>query len=186
MRVSMATMSASEELHEHSQHAFSGFDKRVAATMAAVAATLAVVTVMGHISTTDELLKQQQASDKWAYYQAKSIRRYTSDVAHDFLAAVGKEQAAEKYSKNIEKYQREGEEIKVEAEKLEEESKVWGKHALRLHFGGIFLELAIVFCSLAILTKRGFIWYGALALAVVGAVVASREVGAVLQQMMLH
>jgi hypothetical protein len=43
-----------------------------------------------------------------------------------------------------------------------------------------------VFCSLAILTKRGFIWYGALALAVVGAVVASREVGAVLQQMMLH
>ncbi len=154
--------------------------------MAVIAATLAVVTVMGHISTTDELLKQQQASDKWAYYQAKSIRRYTSDVAHDFLAALGKEQGAEKYAKNIEKYQREGEEIKVDAEKLEEESKTWGRHALRLHFGGIFLELAIVFCSLSILTKRAFIWYGAIILAVVGAVIASPEVGDVLKEMMHH
>ena len=179
-------MSAEEELQEHAHHASSSFDKRVAATMAVIAAMLAVVTVMGHISTTDELLKQQKSSDQWSYYQAKSIRRYTSDVARDFLAAMGKQEGAEKYAKNIEKYQREGEEIKVVAEKLEEESKVYGTHALRLHFGGIFLELAIVFCSLAILTKRDFIWYGAMILAVVGAVIASPDVTAVLKEMMHH
>src|SRR5260370_36562670 len=99
---------------------------------------------------------------------------------------MGKQEGAEKYAKNIEKYQREGEEIKVVAEKLEEESKVYGTHALRLHFGGIFLELAIVFCSLAILTKRDFIWYGAMILAVVGAVIASPDVTAVLKEMMHH
>jgi hypothetical protein len=182
----MASMSVTEEVHEHAEHASSSFDKRVAATMAAVAAALAVVTVMGHISTTDELLKQQKASDQWSYYQAKSIRRYTSDVARDFLAALSKTEGAEKYAKNIEKYQREGEEIKVEAEKLEAESKVFGNHALRLHFGGIFLELAIVFCSLAILTKRSFIWYGALLLAGVGAVIAAPDVTSVLQEMLHH
>jgi hypothetical protein len=179
-------MSAAEELQEHSHHAFSSFDKRVAATMGVIAAMLAVVTVMGHISTTDELLQQQKASDQWSYYQAKSIRRYTSDVAHDFLAAFGKDQGAEKYARNVEKYQREGEEIKIEAEKLEAESKVWGTRALRLHFGGIFLELGIVFASLAILTKRAFIWYGAMILALIGVVIASPQVGAVLKEMVHH
>jgi hypothetical protein len=179
-------MSASEELHEHAEHASSGFDKRVAASMAAIAAALAVVTVMGHISTTDELLRQQKASDQWSYYQAKSIRRYTSEFARDIFAALQKTEGSETYGKNAEKYRKDMEEVQEKAKEFETESETWGARALHLHYGGIFLELAIVFCSLSILTKRAFIWYGALIMAVIGLVITAPQVTAVLQEMIHH
>ena len=78
-------MSVKEELHEHAEHARDPFDKRVAATMAMVAAALAFVSVAGHFYTTRELINQQLASDQWAWYQAKSIRRYVSEFARDTM-----------------------------------------------------------------------------------------------------
>ncbi len=144
--------------------------------MAIIAACLAVVAVSGHIETTEELLAQQKASDQWAYYQAKSLRRYQSDVARDILAQMPGDRAAkavEKYSLNMEKYIKDGEEIKKKAEELETESALNGRRALRLHFGEVFLELAIVFCSLAILSKRELFFYVAIAGAAAGLIVAA-------------
>ena len=99
-------MSVDEELQEHAEHAKAPFDKRVAVTMAIIAAMLAVDGVMGHLLTTEELLLQQKASDQWAYYQAKSIRRYTSEVAVDLFKGFPelKGEMGEKYKKAAEKY----------------------------------------------------------------------------------
>jgi hypothetical protein len=160
-----------DELSEHSEHAKAPFDKRVAASMAAIAATLAIVSVTGQLLANEELLAQEKASDQWAFYQAKSIRRYESEIARDLLKAQSGE-VAEKYGSNSERYQKEGEEIQAEAKKLESESGLKGRQALRLHFGEIFLEIGIVFASLAILTKRHAIWLTALASAGVGAAIA--------------
>jgi hypothetical protein len=153
-------MSEALEAHEsaeHAEHAQDPFNKRVAATMAMIAAGLAVVAVLGHIKTTEELLNQQKASDQWAYYQAKSIRRYESEIARDLLMAMKGEKIAE-YSANVGKYKKEGEEIQDKAKELEKESELMGRQALRLHGGEIFLEMAIVFASLSILTKRPLLW----------------------------
>ena len=49
-------MEALDELEEHSHDASSGFEKRVAVTMAVIAAALAIVSVLGHIESTEELL----------------------------------------------------------------------------------------------------------------------------------
>lgn len=139
--------------------------------MAIIAALLAIVAVSGHIMTTEELLSQQKASDQWSYYQAKSSRRYLSDVASDLMSATAGETAAklaEKYKKNVEKYVKEGEEIQEKAKELEAESAIAGKKAVRLHFGEVFLEIAIVVCSLAILTKRKLAWHAAIISAGVG------------------
>jgi len=81
-------MSVNEELEERIEHAKEPFERMVAVSMATIAALLAIVSVAGHILTTDELLAQQKASDQWAYYQAKAIRRYESDIARDVLAAL--------------------------------------------------------------------------------------------------
>ena len=81
-------MSADEELQEHAEHAKEPFDKMVAVTMAIIAALLAIVSVLGHILSTEELLAQQKASDQWAFYQAKDIRRYDSEIAQDMLKQV--------------------------------------------------------------------------------------------------
>jgi ABC-type Zn uptake system ZnuABC Zn-binding protein ZnuA len=165
-------VSVEEELHEHAEHAKHPFDKKVAATMAAVAAALAIVAVFGQLTTTEELLNQQKASDQWAYYQAKNIRRYESEIARDIMSAV-KSEKAEAYAKNMEKYAEETKEIQKEARALEDESHLAGRKALRFHFGEIFLEIAIVLASLAILTKREAIWVSAVIGALIGISIAA-------------
>jgi hypothetical protein len=165
-------MSVAEELQEHAEHAQNPFDKHVAATMAIIAAALAVVSVLGHITTTEELLNQQKASDQWSYYQAKSIRRYVSEVARDTFAAMKNDKQSEQYAKNAEKYKKDDEEITKEAKTLETESRLRGRQALRLHFGEVFLEVSIVFASLAILSKRSLLWYAAIAGGLMGVGIA--------------
>jgi hypothetical protein len=73
----------------------------------------------------------------------------------------------------MEKYQKEGEEVQAEARALEKESEVKGNQALRLHLGEIFLEIGIVFASLAILTKRHLIWMASIGSALTGSAIAA-------------
>src|SRR5579864_6920056 len=110
-------MSVNEELQEHVEHAKEPFDRMVAVSMATIAALLAIVSVAGHILTTDELLAQQKASDQWSYYQAKAIRRYESDIARDVLGALAAGKAGiDKYAANGARYQKETDEIQIEAQ----------------------------------------------------------------------
>src|SRR4029077_13744158 len=134
----MDDMSTTEELQEHAEHAKDPFDKRVAGTMAIIAAALAIVSVVGHIFTTEELLKQQKASDQWSYYQAKSIRRYQSEVARDIFQGMKLGDQSTQYQKNSEKYRKDDEEIQKEAQGLEQESHLRGRQALGFHFGEVF------------------------------------------------
>lgn len=165
-------MSIEEELQENSEHAHNAFDKKVAASMAVIAAGLAVVSVLGHFSTTEEILAQQKASDQWAYYQAKSIRRYESGFVADILSAVKSPDAAQKYKGNVAKYDNESKEISEKATEFERERDLRHRQALRLDVGEVFLEIAIVLASLVILAKRAFLWWGALASGLAGAAIA--------------
>jgi hypothetical protein len=168
-------MSVDEELQEHSEHAKEPFDKKVAVTMAVIAAMLAIDGVMAHLLTTEELLLQQKASDQWSYYQAKSIRRYDSEVAVDVFKGFhteATEPSVEKYKKAAEKYREDTDEISKEAKGLEAESKTKGDQAQRLEFGEVFLELGIVFASMAILMKSPLIWFASMGSALVGLVIA--------------
>ena len=166
-------MSTAEELQEGIEKAKEPFDKKVAATMAILAAALAVVSVLGHIMTTEELLNQQKASDQWSYYQAKSIRRYQSEVARDLFAGMNQPAQSAQYQKNSEKYRQDDDDIQKEAQSLERESRLHGRQALGFHFGEVFLEFSIVLASLAILTKRQLLWYGAILSGLVGALASA-------------
>lgn len=97
-------MGVEEELKEQLEKAHDSFEKQVAGTMAILAAALAVVTVMGHSSATEEVVNQAKASDQWAYYQAKSIRRYESEIARDMMASQAEKAAV--YEKNMARYKR--------------------------------------------------------------------------------
>ena len=167
-------MSVDEELHEQAEHAKEPFDRKVALTMAIIAALLAVDGVMGHLLTTEELLLQAKASDQWSYYQAKSIRRFNSEVAVDVLKGfhdLGPD-PVEKYNKAAEKYREDSDEVSKEAKGLEAESRMKGDQAHRLDYGEVFLELGIVLASLAILTKRNPMWVASMASAIIGVAIA--------------
>jgi hypothetical protein len=166
-------MSVDEELQEHTEHAKEPFDKKVAGTMAILAAFLAVVSVAGQIMISEELKEQQRASDQWSYYQAKSIRRYQSEVARDLFAGMKLPDQSAQYQKNSEKYRKDDDDIQKEAQGLEQESHLRGRQALGFHLGEVFLEFSIVLSSLAILSKRPVLWYASILSGLVGTVVAA-------------
>ena len=69
----------------------------VSVTMAILAVCVAIVSLMGHRSHTEELMMQNRATDQWAYYQAKNIRLHNYQMSIDLLSMVemkDKEQAA--------------------------------------------------------------------------------------------
>ena len=144
----------------------------------AILATIAAITsLLAGDHANEAMVCQIQSSDQWAFYQAKSIRRYQSETTRDLFAAMGESQAAKKaeYAGNAEKYRRDSDEINEKAKELEAESHLRGRQALRLHVGEIFLEIAIVFASLAILTKRPLLYWTAVGSGLTGIVVACTE-----------
>jgi hypothetical protein len=166
---------AEHEVEEHVHHAHEPFDKVVAGTMAGVASFLAIVSVLGQHFTTEKLLRQQQSSDQWSFYQAKNIRRYVADSTIDLLKqAKAEPKSLEKYQKDAERYQKDMDGIKEKAESLEKQSESAGERAESFHLGEVFLEIGIVLSSLAILTKRKPFFYGGAVASVIGLGLAIR------------
>jgi hypothetical protein len=136
---------------------------------------------MGHRAHTEELLTQNRATDQWAYYQAKNIRLHNYQMSLDLLALVefkDKEQSEKvraKYQGEIERYTKEQAEIEEQAKDFEGESARAQRKADRFDLGEVFLEIALVISSLALLSKKLIFWYlgiisavGGLAVAVTG------------------
>ncbi len=166
-------MAANEEVEEHVHHAQNPYDRIVAGTMAIIAALLAVVSVLGQHFNTETLLNQQLASDQWAYYQAKDIRRYVAQVTEDDLIQLRAPPAAlQKYALDANKYKSQSAAIQDKARDYLKERDKAGAQAGRFHFGEVFLEVAIVLSSLAILAKRKGFFAAGVASALIGVVIS--------------
>src|ERR671930_1617369 len=63
------------------------FTRRVAITTAIYAVMLAIAALGGNNAMKDMLLAQQQASDQWAFYQAKVIREHEYRIQQKRLEA---------------------------------------------------------------------------------------------------
>src|SRR5262245_34574955 len=88
-----------EEHLEHAEHdrhaALDPFDRRVAMTIAIVAAVLACVTMMSHREHTETLRLQNEANicytnanDQWNYSQAKKERAVQHDLSAELLKSI--------------------------------------------------------------------------------------------------
>jgi len=166
---------------EHQQHAaHSPFDRRVAMSMAIIAAALAAVTMLSHKAHNETLLYQTKASDQWTFYQAKNIRQHEYEafllllgsLARDPAKEATAKEAEDKWTKQVKKYETELPKMQEEAQELEHQSHVKHDMAARFDLGELGIELALVFCSLAVLTKRLGFWYSGIAVGLVGGVIA--------------
>ncbi len=168
---------------EHAQHAaHHPFDRRVALSMAIVAAALAAVTLLSHRAHADFLAKKTEESDQWNYFQAKKNRGYMYGADAEMLEAqaedgpegrAGKHTEAliKKWTDGEKKYEGEAEEIKKEADMLQEEGQAAHNSSNFFDLGELGIELALVLCSVAMLAKNRTIWIvgivvGALGLAI--------------------
>ena len=157
-----------DEISELREHAEEGAHHAnlapVTMTMAILAVLVAAVSLLGHRAHTEELLSQTQATDQWAYYQAKDIRRHTYELFMDETSVFALqnsdqiEKQKEKYSKEIERYREEQKDLEAEARKAEDEVKLQQRRANRFDLGEVLLEAALVICSITLLTRKRVFW----------------------------
>ncbi len=144
----------------------------------AVCATLA--TFKGGSFSTRAVLSQSQASDQWAFFQAKGIkgmlyeveaRRLERDLtgAAPALAPV-LQHDLEDAQKRVQRYQGEQAEIQKEARRLEEAKGDAQKHGGAFGLAVIFLQIAILLSSVAALLKQKYVYWLGLAVGAVGIV----------------
>jgi hypothetical protein len=114
-------MSQGTEAHlehaEHAQHhAHDPFDRKVAMTMAIVAAVLACVTLLSHRAHTETLRLQgeatrlrseanifhTQATDEWNFFQANNIRNHAYQAYLELLPLLAKAPGTETRQKKLE------------------------------------------------------------------------------------
>jgi Domain of unknown function (DUF4337) len=96
-------MSLEEELKEGAEHAHRSGEKGIGLTMAIVAVLLAIATLMGHRTHTEEGLIQGKIVDQWNFYQAKHIRAHEYGAMAEIAALLpnGKELALKNYKKSL-------------------------------------------------------------------------------------
>ena len=172
-----------EEVHELHEHAHAASHDPslipITITMSILAVMVAVTSLFGHRSHTEELLLQNKVTDNWAYYQAKNIRKHSDEQIADLLSAVSLkdqeigEKFKENYKKEAERYAEEQKEIETEARKLEGETNTERQRADRFDLGEILLEAALVITSITLLTKWRDFWFAGMVLGLCGIVVAS-------------
>ena len=97
----------SMEHAEHAEHA-SGENRKIALLIAVIALFLAFSETLGKGAQTEALGKNMEASNLWAFFQAKSIRRTvvqaTSDQARLSLGVMGDDAAKAALQKQIEEW----------------------------------------------------------------------------------
>ncbi len=152
----------------------------VSLTIAILAVLVATVSLLGHRAHTEEILLQTRATDQWAYYQAKNIRRNNLEALDDVLTALEntKEERAlevqKRFHEEIDKYRDQQKDIQSEARGLEAEVGRASRRADRFDLGEVFLEIALVVTSITLLTDKRAYWYFGLVLATIGVIAASR------------
>jgi hypothetical protein len=162
----------------HHEHEDNPFLVSVSVTISVFAVLVAAATLLGHRAHTEELLLQSQATDQWAYFQAKNIRLHEMQSVEDMLGALApadKEKAAtleEKYKKEVERYEGEKDDISEKAKDLEKERDMVSRRADRFDGGEALIEVGIVIGSMTLLTKRRGYWIGGILIGTCGVVFA--------------
>jgi hypothetical protein len=193
---------------EHTQHhAQDPFDRRIAMSMAVIAAVLAGVTMLSHRGHTETLRLATEAtqfhtleSDKWNYYQAKNIISYEYEgqlallevIPNSGDTAEARKTADASLNKVLDKYKGkpgpdgkrpEGKgqlgKLKQQAEELQAKGKEATTKSHHVHAavdwidgGHLALDLSLVLCTVALLTRQRSFWYTGLLIGLIGASVA--------------
>jgi len=163
------------ELLESSEQAQHAGNRQIGVTMALFAAALAVVTMMGHRLHTEEVVLQTQVADGWAYYQAKNSRSqmYAADAQLAALQGAPGAATSKAWVDRAAEERKGADEIRHSTEELDRETKTTAERASRFDEAEVFLEIAIVLCSVALLTgSRGF-WLTSFAGAAAAVVLAA-------------
>lgn len=165
-----------QELGEIAEKARNRRERTIGLTMAIVAAFLATVTMMGHRLHTEEVVEQTKSADGWAYYQAKDGRyhMYAANAQLAQLVSPTPQGAAlaKSWNAKAEEERSQAEDIRRANERLDEDTQATARRATYFDAAEICLEIAIVLCSIALLTGIPAFWHLSFLGAAAGLIVA--------------
>ena len=161
-----------EAIKEELEHEGGRFLRQIALTTALLAALAAITSLRAGATVNDALVLkteaarlQAEASDQWAFYQAKGIKAAVQEASRTSWLAIGKEPPA-KFVEERERYKEEQAEIQQKARELEkqrDEKSREADHLLHRHHGYAnavaFLQVAIALGAVAALTRNRVIWF---------------------------
>ncbi len=147
-----------EDIHHHAEHGREAWLSWVALSTAILAVLAAIAGLLSGKNANEAMMSQIQASDQWAYYQAKSIKASVLDAKMTLTGTV-----TEKDKEKAAQYQEEQAEIKREAEHKQAEARD-SFHKHEVFSGGVTLfQIAIAVAAISALTRRRRFWLVSLA-----------------------
>jgi hypothetical protein len=171
-----------ETIREELEHEGSAFLRKIALTTALLAVLAAIAALRAGATVNHALLLradatrlQSEASDQWAFYQAKSVKAAVQEAVRASWLAAGKEPPAE-VAERLARYEKEQEEIREKAHELERERDAKVKesqHLLHGHHGFAnavaLFQVAIALGAVAALTRSRVVWAGSIVVGLGGA-----------------
>jgi hypothetical protein len=147
------------EIEVKPEHTADPNTRRVGILVGVVGILLSVVTIASHRAHTGAVIHRTESNDEWAFYQAKKIREYSSDVTLTLMQTLSSDAAkiaapVQKLQAARDKYASDAAKIQDDAHAKEDESKVEEHRALRYDIGEGLLELGLVLCSLYFLARK--------------------------------
>jgi len=144
----------------------------ILAAVAALASLRAGATVNEALALKTEATRlQAEASDQWAYYQAKGLKAAVQEAIRASWQAAGKEPPAETAEK-AKRYAEEQEQIAEKAREKERERDAREKEATHLHHrhaaAVAFFQVAIALGAVAALTRSRLVWIASVVVGVGG------------------
>jgi len=139
----------------------------VALSTAIIAVLAAIAGMYGNHHANEAMLDQIQSSDRWAYYQAKSIKADNLSNMIQLDSLLGKPVPASAAQK-LSKYDEEKAKIKAEADDLDKGSKEHMKTHVMFSRAVTIFQIAVAISAIAIVTRKKFMWYLSMLLAVAG------------------
>jgi hypothetical protein len=161
-------MSAHESMEqaEHAEHA-SGENRKIALLIAVIALCLALSETLGKGAQTETIAKNVEASNLWAFFQAKSIRRTTVLTAaeqaqlvlpNDAAAKAAAQKQIEEWKKTAARYRSEPEtgegteQLAERAKRAEEERELATAKYHHFELASAAFQIGIVLASATIIT----------------------------------
>ena len=156
------TMEAAEEKREK-------WTLYVALSTAIIAVLAAIAGLLGNHHANEAMLEQIKSSDRWAYYQSKSIKSEITASTTQILAAIGKPVPPENAQK-AKHYEDDKARIKQDADEAEKSSQSHMRQHIVFSRAVTIFQIAIAVSAIAILTRKKMMWYISILLSVAGSI----------------
>ena len=171
--------------HGHGHGMVEGDNKKIALLISVLALFLAVAEMFGKSAQTDAIRFNIEASNAWAFFQAKTIRKTTMETAAEQMEVdiqLAKdpgvreilEKRANQWKTRAARYESEPDtqegrkELSARARALEEKSKLAMAKYHNFELGSAAFQIAIVLASSFLITHVIYLLWGALGLGGVG------------------